>query len=99
LCIIANTTGLLNKAHLSFCFLEIDISPNFNLLAAFKVTNKQAIKLVECVYNDKTHGIGPAPFTDMDKNGKLEFGRFDLTEFYNSKDSMYYNPSRYYEIR
>jgi hypothetical protein len=34
----------------------------------------------------------------MDKEGKLKFGGFDLTEFYNSKDSMYYNPSRYYEI-
>ncbi len=79
-------------------FLEIDNSPNFNELAAFKVTDKKAAKLVECVYNDKSQGIGPPPFIDMDKDGKLEFGGFDITEVYDSKDSMYYNPSQYYEI-
>jgi hypothetical protein len=79
-------------------FLEIDNSPNLNELEAFKVTSQKAFKLAECVYNDKKQGIGPAPFTDMDKDGKLEFGGFDVTEFYDSKDSMYYNPSQYYEI-
>ncbi len=79
-------------------FLEIDGSPNFNKLKAFKVTTQKAIGLTECVYNDKSQGIGPTPFTDMDADGKLEFGGFDLTEVYNSKDSMYYNPSMYYEI-
>jgi hypothetical protein len=79
-------------------FLEIDNSPNYNNLAAFNLTKHKATKLVECVYNDKTQGIGAAPFTDMDGDGKLEFGGFDLTEYYDSKDSMYYNPSQYYEI-
>ena len=79
-------------------FLEIDNRPNFNQIAAFKLTKKKAIKLVQCVYNDKLQGIGPAPFTDMNNDGNLEFGGFDLTEAYDSKDSMYYNPSRYYEI-
>lgn len=79
-------------------FLEIDDRPNFNTLKAFKVTNKKAIELTECVYNDRSQGIGPSPFTDMDNDGKLEFGGFDLTEFYDAKDSMYYNPSKYFEI-
>jgi len=55
-------------------------------------------KVVEVVYNDKTQGIGPAPFTDLDGDGKIQLRGFDLTEWYDSKDSMYYNPSRYYEI-
>jgi hypothetical protein len=79
-------------------FLEIDNRPNFDEIAAFKVTNQKAIKLAECVYNDKSQGLGPPPFTDMDRDGKLEFGGFDITEVYGSKDSMYYNPSQYYEI-
>lgn len=79
-------------------FLEIDNRPNYNNLAAFSLTKQKATKLIECVYNDKAQGIGPVPFTDMDGDGKLEFGGFDITEGYNSKDSMYYNPSQYYEI-
>ena len=79
-------------------FLEIDGSPNLNRIEAFKVTSIKATKLVNCVYNDKIQGIGPAPFTDMDHDGKLELGGFDLTEYYDSKDSMYYNPSKYYKI-
>jgi hypothetical protein len=65
-------------------FLEIDNRPNLNELVAFKVTNSKAVELVECVYNDKKQGIGPAPFTDIDKDGKLELGGFDLSEFYDS---------------
>ncbi|WP_157473861.1 hypothetical protein [Flavihumibacter petaseus] len=34
----------------------------------------------------------------MDKDGKLEFGGFELTEMHPSRDSMYYEPSKYYEI-
>ena len=79
-------------------FLEIDNRPNYNNLAAFSLTKQKATELVECVYNDKSQGVGPAPFTDIDKDGKLEFGGFDLTEYYDSKDSMYYNPSQFYEI-
>src|SRR5690348_16970130 len=89
---------LIEQNSSALLFLEIDGSPNLNEIEAFKVTPKKAIKLVDCVYNDKTQGIGPAPFTDMDKDGKLEFGGFDLTEYYDSKDSMYYNPSKYYKI-
>jgi hypothetical protein len=89
---------LIEQNSTTLLFLEIDNSPNFNELGVFKVTKQKAISLAKCVYNDKKRGIGPAPFTDMDKDGKLEFGGFDITEFYDSKDSMYYNPSQYYEI-
>jgi len=79
-------------------FLEIDNRPNYNNIAAYSLTKQKATKLAECVYNDKNQGIGQEPFSDMDKDGKIEFGGFDLTEYYDSKDSMYYNPSQYYEI-
>ena len=89
---------LIEQSSSVLLFLEINNSPNFNEIEAFKLTTKKAIKIAECVYNDKSQGIGPSSFTDIDKDGKLEFGGFDLTEFYNSEDSMYYNPSQYYEI-
>lgn len=79
-------------------FLELDDAPNYNELIVFQLTKQKAIKLVECVYNDKSQGIGPPPFTDIDHDGKLEFGGFGLTEYYDSKDSAYYNPSEYYKI-
>jgi hypothetical protein len=76
---------LIEQNSATLLFLEIDNRPNFNDISAFKLTSQAATKLAECVYNDKKQGIGPAPFTDMDKDGKLEFGGFDLAEFYNSK--------------
>ncbi|OQP46223.1 hypothetical protein A4H97_31160 [Niastella yeongjuensis] len=79
-------------------FLEIDGRPNYNTIKAFDLKKLKATELAEVVYNDKTQGIGSAPFTDMDGDGKMEFGGFDLTEWYDSKDSIYYNPSQYYEI-
>jgi hypothetical protein len=89
---------LIEQNSSTLLFLEINNTPDFNTLAAYKITNQKATKLVECVYNDKSQGIGPAPYTDMDNDGKLEFGGFDITEAYDVKDSMYYNPSKYYEI-
>jgi hypothetical protein len=89
---------LIEQSSKILLFLEIDGSPNYNTIKAFGLTKQKANEIAEVVYNDKTQGIGPAPFTDMDEDGKIEFGGFDLTEWYNSKDSMYYNPSQYYEI-
>ena len=79
-------------------FLEIDGNPNYNTIELFELTRQKATELIDVVYNDKTQGIGPPPFTDMDADGKIELGGFDLTEWYDSKDSIYYNPSKYYEI-
>ena len=79
-------------------FIEIDGRPNYNTIRALSLTNQKSTELIEVVYNDKAQGIGPAPFTDMDGDGNLEFGGFDITEAYDAKDSMYYNLSQYYEI-
>jgi len=79
-------------------FLEMDGRPDYNYLEAFRITKQKATDLVACVYNDNHQRHGPAPFTDMDNDGKLEFGGFDLTEGYAAEDSMYYCPSKYYEI-
>src|SRR5271154_6460521 len=51
-------------------FLEFEGSPNLNTLMVFKITSHKATELVECVYNDTSQGCGPAPFTDMDNDGK-----------------------------
>jgi len=79
-------------------FLEIDGAPDFNSIKGFTIKSNKAVEVCDVVYNDEMHGIGPAPFTDMDGDGKLELGGFDLTEAYQAEDSMYYNPSQYYEI-
>ncbi|PWS31557.1 hypothetical protein DF947_13280 [Pedobacter paludis] len=47
----------------------------------------------------KKQGGGPAPFTDIDNDGFLEYGGFDVNEVPQSPDSIYYNPSEFYEIK
>ena len=89
---------LIEQSNSTLLFLEIDGSPNFNTIKGFAIKNNKAIEVCNVVYNDATHGIGPAPFTDMDGDGKLEIGGFDLTEGYEAEDSMYYMPSTYFEI-
>lgn len=81
-------------------FLETDGRPNFNYIAAYSITkDNKVIFIADCVYNDKNQGDGPAPFTDIDHDGFLEYGGFDLTELAQNPDSIYYNPSEFYEIR
>jgi hypothetical protein len=78
--------------------LEINGQPNFAFLRVFKLTYQKAKRIVDCVYNDDKQFSGPAPFTDIDNDGKLEFGGFNVSEAYANSDSMYYDPSKYYEI-
>ncbi|QNN43159.1 hypothetical protein [Pedobacter roseus] len=81
-------------------FLENDGSPNFNYITAYSITKDNKVTFIaDCVYNDKNQGGGPAPFTDIDHDGFLEYGGFDLTEVPEHPDSIYYNPSEFYEIR
>ncbi|HVX52192.1 MAG TPA: hypothetical protein VHB48_18680, partial [Chitinophagaceae bacterium] len=68
----SNYNRLIEQSGIILLFLEVDDRPSYNKLKAFKLTKQKANELVECVYNDKTQGIGPAPFTDMDKDGKIE---------------------------
>jgi hypothetical protein len=85
-----------NKSKL--LFLEIDDRPNFAFLRVFKLTDQKAKQIIDCVYNDDKQFGGPAPFTDIDHDGKLEFGGFNISEAHDNSDSMYYDPSKYYEI-
>jgi len=79
-------------------FLETDERPNYNKLEVLSLTKTHCKKLIACVYNDKKQGTGPKPFTDIDNDGKLEFGGFDMTEKFPANDSAYYSPSKFYEI-
>lgn len=82
-----------------FLFVEADGRPNFNYIAAYSISKDGATFISDCVYNDKNQRGGPIPFTDIDGDGFLEYGGFDLNEAHVSPDSMYYNPSEFYEIR
>ncbi|WP_316844270.1 hypothetical protein [Pedobacter psychrodurus] len=81
-------------------FLEADGRPNFNYITAYSIVgNNKVTFIADCVYNDKKQGGGPAPFTDIDHDGFLEYGGFDLNEVPEHPDSIYYNPSKFYEVR
>ena len=82
-----------------FLFVETDGRPNFNYITAYSISKNGATFISDCVYNDKTQGGGPTPFTDIDGDGFLEYGGFDLHEVPESLDSIYYNPAEFYEIR
>jgi len=79
-------------------FLENDGSPNFNFISAYTIRQNNITFISDCVYNDNKQG-GGAPFTDIDHDGFLEYGGFDVNEVPEHPDSMYYNPSQFYEIR
>ena len=82
-------------------FLLADGSPNFDRIVGYQITkNKATLKAESCFYGENGRKDGPAPFTDMDRDGYLEFGGFDITEVPPSyPDSVYCNPSEFYEIR
>ncbi|SFA47106.1 hypothetical protein SAMN04488511_106148 [Pedobacter suwonensis] len=81
-------------------FLENDGRPNFNYITAYSIAKDNKVMFIaDCVYNDKNQGGGPVPFTDIDHDGVLEYGGFDLIEIPEHPDSIYYNPSEFYEIR
>jgi hypothetical protein len=80
-------------------FVETMGQPNFNHITGYDLNKTSAKLIVDCVYNDEVQRKGIPPFTDIDKDGYLELGGFDLTEQHPSADSMYYIPSDYYEIK
>jgi hypothetical protein len=81
-------------------FLESDGRPNFNYIAAYSIAKDNKVTFIaDCVYNDKNQGGGPDPFTDIDHDGFLEYGGFDINEVPENPDSIYYNASEFYEIR
>jgi hypothetical protein len=74
----------------TFLFLEIDGSPNRDRLYVFQISVNRVDSVVDAISSD---------LKDLDGDTYLEFGGADFTEVYPSRDSMYYIPSRYYEIR
>jgi hypothetical protein len=71
-------------------FIAINGSPNLDRLNAFLITPTKATLVADAILS---------PIKDYDGDGYLEFGGRDLTEMYPNRDSMYYIPTAYYEIR
>lgn len=81
---------IVEDAGFVFLFIEIDGSPNEDKMLVFRVS-KDSVDLVTKAISSEVE--------DVDGDGYLEFGGSDLTEGYPARDSMYYIPSPYYEIR
>jgi hypothetical protein len=81
-------------------FMECDGSPNLDYLSAYSIDikNKKMTYLSSSVF-DGNPKSRRKPFTDIDGDGFIEYGGFDLTEVHPNPDSMYYHPSSFYEIR
>lgn len=81
-------------------FMECDGRPNLDYISAYAIDikNKKMTYLSSSVFNDGPGGK-TKPFTDIDGDGFLEYGGFDLSEMHPHPDSMYYNPSKFYEIK
>ena len=73
-----------------FLFIAMAGKPNLDRLNAFLITPTKATLVVDAILS---------PIKDYDNDGYLEFGGRDLTEMYPDRDSMYYIPTAYYEIR
>jgi hypothetical protein len=73
-----------------FLFIAMDGNPNLDRLNAFLITPTKAIIIADAILS---------PIKDYDHDGYLEFGGRDLTEMYPNRDSTYYIPTTYYEIR
>lgn len=73
-----------------FLFLEINGSPNLDRLYAFHLAENKVELLADAISSD---------LKDLDHDSFLEFGGSNLTEEHPSRDSMYYIPFDYYEIR
>jgi hypothetical protein len=80
--------------------MECDGSPNLDYLSAYSIDikNKKMTYLSSSVF-DGNPKSRRKPFTDIDGDGFIEYGGFDLTEVHPNPDSMYYHPSSFYEIR
>ncbi|MEC5146311.1 hypothetical protein [Chitinophaga sp. 212800010-3] len=73
-----------------FLFLEVDGSPDKNRLYVFNIDHSLADSVANAISSD---------VKDMDHDGNLEFGGSEAPKPYPAADSMYYLPSRFYEIR
>ncbi len=81
---------LIENGGTAFLFLEIDGNPNLDRLYVFTVSANRVDSVANAISSE---------LKDYDGDSYLEFGGSDLTEVPDSRDSMYYIPSCYYEIR
>lgn len=81
-------------------FMESDGRPNLDYISAYSIDikNKKMTYLSSSVFINNPKDKRK-PFTDIDGDGFIEYGGFDLTEMHPNPDSMYYHPSSFYEIR
>ena len=81
---------LIENGGSAFLFLVVDGSPNEDEMHAFKITAARVTLEATTVASE---------LRDLDGDSCLEFGGWDLNEVPPRRDSMYYHPSEYYEIR
>jgi hypothetical protein len=80
---------LLESGKSILLFLESYGRPNSNRLLVYKINEGQIGQVADAISSD---------LKDLDGDGNLEFGGADFNEVHPSKDSMYYFPSKFYEI-
>lgn len=73
-----------------FLFLEVNGSPKKNRLYVFNIDHSLADSVTNAISSD---------VKDLDRDGNLEFGGSEVAEKYPSPDSIYYLPSKFYEIK
>lgn len=84
-----------------YLILEIKGSPKWDRIVVYKIQPDTAFVVAETVYNDKHQNSGHdfESFTDIDKDGYIEFGGFDVHAVpLNSVDYQFYHPSTFYQI-
>jgi hypothetical protein len=81
---------LIENGKTVFLFLEVKNSPKKNRLQVFNIDHSLAISVLNAISSD---------VKDWDRDGELEFGGSELPQTYPAADSMYYVPSKFYEIK
>jgi hypothetical protein len=81
---------LIEDGNSVFLFLEVNGSPSKDRLYVFNIDHSKADSILNAISSD---------VKDWDRDGNLEFGGSDLSEMHPSADSMYYIPSKFYEIK
>lgn len=73
-----------------FLFLEVTAAPKKNRFYIFGIRNNGADSLFTTIASD---------VKDLDQDGFMEFGGSEVRQPYPAPDSMYYLPSKYYEVK
>lgn len=81
---------LIEDGRTVFLFLEVNARPQKNRLYVFNIDHSLADSVVTAISSD---------VKDWDHDGNLEFGGSEVVQKHAAADSIYYTPSRFYEIR